>query len=243
MYFSHLRGAWSRGRVWQVSTASARTLSCNDCRSTGSSSALCSPHPASTNPSAAAQAGRRPTGSTAPTVARRQRAGVPALALRAAPGEITATLVDVPSESGSERAIADLVENALRTQAGHLEVVRDGDAVLARTQLGRPRRVIFAGHLDTVPKNDNLTLRRTGSGQEEILHGLGTVDMKGGDAVFLSLAATVTEPRHDVTFVFYDCEEVDAARNGLNRIQANRPEWLRGDLAVVGEPSTAWTGA
>src|SRR5690606_35809224 len=124
-------------------------------------------------------------------------------------------------------------------QAGHLEVVRDGDAVLARTQLGRPRRVIFAGHLDTVPKNDNLPLRRTGSGQEEILHGLGTVDMKGGDAVFLSLAATVTEPRHDVTFVFYDCEEVDAARNGLNRIQANRPEWLRGDLAVVGEPSNA----
>src|SRR5690606_22763452 len=164
---------------------------------------------------------------------------MPELDLRADPVEITATLVDVPSESGSERAIADLVGNALRTQAGHLEVVRDGDAVLARTQLGRPRRVIFAGHLDTVPKNDNLPLRRTGSGQEEILHGLGTVDMKGGDAVFLSLAATVTEPRHDVTFVFYDCEEVDAARNGLNRIQANRPEWLRGDLAVVGEPSNA----
>src|SRR5690606_4164678 len=104
---------------------------------------------------------------------------MPELDVRADPAEITATVVDVPSESGSERAIADLVENALRTQAGHLEVVRDGDAVLARTQLGRPRRVIFAGHLDTVPKNDNLPLRRTGSGQEEILHGLGTVDKIG----------------------------------------------------------------
>jgi len=161
------------------------------------------------------------------------------LDLRADPVEITAALVDVPSESGQEAAVAALVEAALRKHAPHLEVVRDGNAVLARSRLGRPRRVVFAGHLDTVPENGNLPLRRTGSGPDEVLHGLGTVDMKAGDAVFLSLAATVTEPRHDVTFVFYDCEEIDASRNGLNRIQANRPEWLRGDLAVVGEPSNA----
>jgi len=161
------------------------------------------------------------------------------LDLRADLVEITAALVDVPSESGQEAAVAALVEAALRKHAPHLEVVRDGNAVLARSRLGRPRRVVFAGHLDTVPENGNLPLRRTGSGPDEVLHGLGTVDMKAGDAVFLSLAATVTEPRHDVTFVFYDCEEIDASRNGLNRIQANRPEWLRGDLAVVGEPSNA----
>ncbi|WP_028848905.1 MULTISPECIES: succinyl-diaminopimelate desuccinylase [Thermocrispum] len=164
---------------------------------------------------------------------------MPELDLRADPVEITAALVDVPSESGQEAAVAALVEAALRKHAPHLEVVRDGNAVLARSRLGRPRRVVFAGHLDTVPENGNLPLRRTGSGPDEVLHGLGTVDMKAGDAVFLSLAATVTEPRHDVTFVFYDCEEIDASRNGLNRIQANRPEWLRGDLAVVGEPSNA----
>ncbi|MGH3467871.1 MAG: succinyl-diaminopimelate desuccinylase, partial [Thermocrispum sp.] len=164
---------------------------------------------------------------------------MPELDLHADPVEITASLVDTRSESGEERAIADLVEAALRGQAPHLEVVRDGDAVLARTMLGRPSRVVFAGHLDTVPENRNLPLRRTGSGPDEVLHGLGSVDMKAGDAVFLSLAGTVTEPRHDVTFVFYDCEEVDAARNGLGRIERGLPEWLRGDLAVVGEPSNA----
>lgn len=161
------------------------------------------------------------------------------LDLHADPVDLTAALVDVPSVSGEERALADAVETALREQAPHLEVVRDGDAVLARTDLGRPTRVVLAGHLDTVPVNGNLPSRRTGSGPDEVLHGLGTVDMKGGDAVFLSLAATVTEPRHDVTFVFYDCEEVEATRNGLGRIERTLPEWLRGDFAVVGEPSNA----
>ncbi|SNR38919.1 succinyldiaminopimelate desuccinylase [Haloechinothrix alba] len=164
---------------------------------------------------------------------------MPALDLHSDPVELTATLVDVPSVSGDEGALADAIEQALREQAGHLEVVRDGHAVLARTTLGRPSRVVFAGHIDTVPVNDNLPVRRaTGPGGDR-LHGLGTVDMKGGDAVFLSLAATVRAPRHDMTFVFYDCEEVEAARNGLGRIERSLPDWLDGDLAVVGEPSNA----
>ncbi|MEU6266602.1 succinyl-diaminopimelate desuccinylase [Saccharopolyspora shandongensis] len=161
------------------------------------------------------------------------------LDLTADPVELTAALVDIPSVSGGEKAIADAVEQALREQAPHLEVVRNGDAVLARTNLGRDSRVVLAGHLDTVPINDNLPLRRTGSGAEEVLHGCGTVDMKGGDAVMLHLAATLPAPRHDLTFVFYDCEEVEAERNGLNRIEQELPEWLAGDLAVVCEPSNA----
>ncbi|WP_190818506.1 succinyl-diaminopimelate desuccinylase [Saccharopolyspora pogona] len=159
--------------------------------------------------------------------------------ITADPVELTAELVDIPSVSGGEKAIADAVEQALRAQAPHLEVVRNGDAVLARTNLGRDSRVVLAGHLDTVPINDNLPLRRTGSGADEVLHGCGTVDMKGGDAVMLHLAATLTEPRHDLTFVFYDCEEVEAERNGLNRIERELPDWLAGDLAVVCEPSNA----
>ncbi|MGH3949442.1 MAG: succinyl-diaminopimelate desuccinylase [Pseudonocardiaceae bacterium] len=162
-----------------------------------------------------------------------------ALDLHADPVDLTAALVDVPSVSGEERELADAVERALRVQAPHLEVMRDGDAVLARTALGRSSRVILAGHLDTVPVNGNLPVRRSGAGPTEVLHGLGTVDMKGGDAVFLTMAATVTEPRHDVTFVFYDCEEVEVARNGLGRIEQTMPEWLRADLAIVGEPSNA----
>ncbi|MEU6643731.1 succinyl-diaminopimelate desuccinylase [Saccharomonospora sp. NPDC046836] len=164
---------------------------------------------------------------------------MPSLDLRADPVDLTTALVDIPSVSGEEREIADVVEAALRTCAPQLEVVRNGDAVLARTDLGRPSRVVLAGHLDTVPVNDNLPHTRTGSGADEVLHGLGTVDMKGGDAVFLHLASTLPQPRHDVTFVFYDCEEVEAVRNGLGRIERELPEWLRGDLAVVGEPSNA----
>ncbi|GHG44808.1 MULTISPECIES: succinyl-diaminopimelate desuccinylase [Amycolatopsis] len=157
--------------------------------------------------------------------------------LHADPVDLTAALVDIFSVSGAEAEIATAVQEALQTQAPHLEVVRNGDAVLARTDLGRGSRVVLAGHLDTVPENGNLPSRREGTGDEEILHGLGTVDMKGGDAVFLHLAATLPSPRHDVTFVFYDNEEVEAVKNGLGRIERELPEWLAGDLAIVGEPS------
>ena len=157
-----------------------------------------------------------------------------ALDLTVDPIELTATLVDIPSVSGEEQVIADAVEQALREQAGHLEVIRSQNTVLARTNLGRPTRIVFAGHLDTVPVNDNLPGRRTPDGE---LHGLGAVDMKGGDAVLLHLAATVPAPKHDLTFLFYDCEEIEASRNGLGRVERDLPDWLRGDLAVVGEPS------
>jgi succinyl-diaminopimelate desuccinylase len=155
------------------------------------------------------------------------------LELRDDPVELCAALVDVPSVSGSEGELADAVERALREQAPHLEVLRSGHAVLARTGLGRERRVLLAGHLDTVPIADNLPSRRDG----HLLHGCGTSDMKAGDAVIAHLGATVTEPRYDLTLVFYDCEEIEAARNGLGRIEREHADWLRADLAVLGEPT------
>jgi succinyl-diaminopimelate desuccinylase len=150
------------------------------------------------------------------------------------PVGLCAALVDVPSVSGDEAGLADLVEDALRKQAPHLEVLRSGDAVLARTHLGRERRVLLAGHLDTVPVADNLPSRRDG----DRLYGCGTSDMKAGDAVFAHLAATVATPRHDLTVVFYDCEEVEADRNGLGRIERDHRGWLDADLAVLGEPTS-----
>ncbi len=114
---------------------------------------------------------------------------------------MTAALVDIPSESRDEARIADAVEAALRAQTSGFEVIRNGNAVLARTSLHRPSRVLLAGHLDTVPVAGNLPSRRD-NGE---LHGCGTADMKSGDAVFLHLAATVAEPVHDLTLVFYDC--------------------------------------
>jgi len=160
------------------------------------------------------------------------------LDLTSDPVELTAALVDIPSVSREEKRIADAIEAALRAQTSY-EVLRNGDAVLARTNLGRPGRVILAGHLDTVPIADNVPSRR----DADHLYGCGTSDMKSGDAVFLHLAATVAEPAHDVTLILYDCEEIDADANGLGRIQRELPDWLRGDVAILGEPSGGYIEA
>lgn len=156
-----------------------------------------------------------------------------ALDLRTDPVALTAALVDIPSESRNEKRIADEIEAALRAQAPHFEVVRNGDAVLARTDLGRPSRVILAGHTDTVPAADNVPSRL----EDGVLHGCGTSDMKSGDAVFLHLAATIAEPVHDITLVMYDCEEIESSANGLGRIERELPQWLQADVAILGEPS------
>jgi succinyl-diaminopimelate desuccinylase len=150
------------------------------------------------------------------------------------PVALTAALVDVPSVSGAEDAITDLVQAALEAVPS-LQVVRDGNVVVARTALGRERRVLLAGHLDTVPIADNLPSRLDGFGR---LFGCGTSDMKSGDAVLLHLAATLPDPAYDLTFVLYDNEEVEADRNGLNRIVATRRELLDADLAVLMEPTS-----
>jgi succinyl-diaminopimelate desuccinylase len=149
------------------------------------------------------------------------------------PGDaLTAELVDVPSVSGDEARLADLVETALRRYPT-LHVERDGNVVLARTSLDRGQRVALAGHLDTVPIAANVPSRRDG----DRLHGCGTSDMKSGVAVQLRVAHLVgsgaLDPRVDLSWVFYDCEEVEAARNGLGRIARTRPSVLAADLAIV----------
>ena len=148
--------------------------------------------------------------------------------------DLTAALVDLPSESLDEQLIADEVETALRGLP-HLSVVRDGHTIVARTDLGRAERVVVAGHLDTVPANGNMPSRLEG----DVLHGLGSCDMKGGVAVALRLAATLPEPTRDVTYVFYEAEEIAAVHNGLGRLAREHPDWLQGDFAILMEPSNA----
>lgn len=150
------------------------------------------------------------------------------------PGSLTAAICDIESVSGNEATIADAVETALR-ELPHLRVERDGNAVFAFTDAGRSERVVVAGHLDTVPVADNLPCRVDGGR----IYGCGTTDMKSGVAVALRLAASVPEPVRDVTWVFYDCEEVEAARNGLLRVSRNNPDWLTADFAVLMEPTNA----
>ena len=161
------------------------------------------------------------------------------LDLRGDPIALTAALVDIPSESRNEARLADEVESALRAQTPGFEIIRNGNAVLARTRRQQPLRVLLAGHLDTVPVAGNLPSRR----ENGDLYGCGTADMKSGDAVFLHLAATVAEPVHDLTLVFYDCEEIDMASNGLGRIERELPDWLSADVAILGEPTGGYIEA
>ena len=177
-------------------------------------------------------------------------------------GALTLALVSAPSVSGAEAPLADAVQAALAAHT-HLEVLRHGNTVVARTRLGRRDRVVVAGHLDTVPispRTDNVpgsieshenleslesledlggTGAQDGQGGQTVVWGRGSVDMKGGIAVGLQLAATLTAPRRDVTWVFYDNEEVVGERNGLGRALAAHPDWFEADLAILGEPTGA----
>jgi succinyl-diaminopimelate desuccinylase len=146
----------------------------------------------------------------------------------------TADLVAVPSVSLAEADLASRVEAELRAIDG-LDVERVGDNVVARTQLGRPTRLVVAGHLDTVPPNGNATPRVEG----DVLWGLGSVDMKGGLVVMLELAQQIRDPAVDVTWVFYAGEEVAAVHNGLGHLFRDRPDLVAGDVAILAEPTGA----
>lgn len=156
------------------------------------------------------------------------------------------------SVSDHETALADAVEAYLRA-CPHLEVMRNGDTVIARTHLHRSRRIILAGHIDTVPVIDNFPPRwlapsdpdvlpevaaATTDEAADVLWGRGSTDMKASVAVFLYLAATLTQPEADITYIFYDHEEVVAEKNGLRRVVADNPDWIQADFAIVGEPTS-----
>ena len=162
----------------------------------------------------------------------------PSLDLTADVADLLRTIMDIPSESKQEQVIADAVERAV-SACDHLEVVRDGHTIVARTHLGRPERVAIGGHLDTVPANHNMPSRRMTVEGEDRIYGLGACDMKGGVAVALRLAAALAEPTRDITWIWYEAEEIDSHFNGLRRLADERPELLAADFAVLMEPSNA----
>lgn len=146
--------------------------------------------------------------------------------------DLACQLIDIPSVSGDEESIADAVESVLRG-ASHLRVERRGHTIVARTDLGAPHRVLLGGHLDTVPPHGNATA----SVRDGLLRGVGAVDMKANVAIALRAAVQVSDPVVDVTYVFYDCEEVEADRNGLGRVLREQPDLLACDVAILMEPS------
>ena len=168
----------------------------------------------------------------APTTLEGVSASPQLLDVSVGPVELALEMIRIDSVSGNEQHLADRVEATL-AQAAHLECVRHGNTVAARTNLGRDTRVIVAGHLDTVPL--------TGAPEPGIAHGVlsgrGSVDMKAGLASQLIHAVTLEAPAVDVTWMFYDQEEVEASRNGLGHFATAHPDWMSADAAVLGEPS------
>lgn len=169
-----------------------------------------------------------------PLLASGYRSAVTTLDLTGDVVALTGALVDIPSESRHEHVLANSVQAALDTLS-HLTVQRLGNTVIARTDRGMAERVLIGGHLDTVPSAGNMPHQVDG----DLLFGLGSCDMKGGVAVGLHLAATVLDPNRDVTYVFYDCEEIDASENGLRRVVNEHPDWVNADLAILMEPTRA----
>ena len=159
-------------------------------------------------------------------------------------------IMAVYSVSDAEGPLTNRVERFLKRYP-HLQVHRDGDTIVASTDLGRKNRVILAGHLDTVPVLDNFPPKWLAPGDPlidkdvaemypstPVMWGRGATDMKASDAVLLYLAATLTDPKVDLTFVFYDHEEVAAEYNGLGRVVEDHPDWIQGDFAIIGEPTS-----
>lgn len=158
------------------------------------------------------------------------------LDLTASSVDLTRAICDIPSVSGDEKTLADAIEEAI-SAFDHLEVIRHGNTIVARTNLGRAQRVAIAGHIDTVPINDNVPTKDVEIDGVAYLWGRGTVDMKGGTAVQLKLAAELTDPSVDITWMWYDNEEVEASKNGLALLSAVRPDLFQADFAILGEPS------
>jgi len=164
--------------------------------------------------------------------------------------ELTQSLIAIPSESHQETTIADAIESALGNY-GHLTLERFGNSIVARTQFNKSERILLAGHIDTVPSSGNDVPQLVQRGQtppetdtsgvasEDRLYGLGSCDMKGGLAVGLKLAASLKSSNRDLTFMFYESEEVESIHNGLYKISQQKPELFKADFAVLLEPSNA----
>lgn len=146
-------------------------------------------------------------------------------------------ICDTESVSGNELELADDIHATLLS-CDHLTLVRDGNAIVASTNQGLDR-VLIAGHIDTVPVANNLPTQLHHFEREQVIFGRGTVDMKAGIAVMLKLAVELVNPKFDVSWIFYDNEEVDSNLNGLGRLSKNRPELLQGKFAVLCEPTSA----
>lgn len=145
--------------------------------------------------------------------------------------DLAVELINTPSPSRGEATACDVIERRLQA-CSHLDVQRIGENLIARTHLGRRRRLVIAGHIDTVSSSDPVA-----SIIGPDLFGLGAADMKGTLAAMAVLAAETTAPPLDVTWVFYAREEIGRSESGLLEIAEVDGDLLQGDVALLGEPT------
>jgi succinyl-diaminopimelate desuccinylase len=178
--------------------------------------------------------GARNAAKTARTMAGRHRAMLDFERMSESLVKLLETLVNIPSETGHEAAIANWVNARLeRLPAG--ERMRSGNSVLWRGPRRSRPLLVLAGHLDTVPANGNATAWM----EDGRLYGVGSTDMKAGDAVMLAAldAYDIEASRFDLAVVFYDGEEGPQKNNGLRRVLGEHA-WLRkAQVAVLLEPT------
>ncbi len=148
--------------------------------------------------------------------------------------ELTIDLINIESVSLNEQALADQIQASLGLNS-NLSLKRIDNTLVVSTNFTHPTRVILAGHLDTVPANNNQTAQLV----ENSISGLGAVDMKGGLAVMLKLAQVTHEFKKDVTFLFYEAEEIESKFNGLEKVAKHSMSDLTADFAILLEPTNA----
>ena len=142
-----------------------------------------------------------------------------------------------PSVTGEEKTLCDDLEARISRSPGW-EIKRiSNNLTMRRVEPDGSRpRLVFAGHLDTVPQpEEEIEVRVEG----DRVYGRGASDMKAGDAVMLALLEGLDwgATRFEPLFVFYEREEGPYAENGLEAVFAGSPWVLDADLAIVPEPT------
>src|SRR5580765_7516837 len=145
----------------------------------------------------------------------------------------TLELVDVPSESRAESALAEHVLAILRE--GGVDARDAGDTCVVAGAARRSERplVLLAGHFDTVPAQGN----RPGRRDAGAVHGLGAADMKGALAVMIELALARPATTVDLGFVFFGREELPVVESAFTPLLGREPGLCDADLAIVMEPT------
>jgi succinyl-diaminopimelate desuccinylase len=149
----------------------------------------------------------------------------------------TLELVDIPSVSRDEARARAYVAETLDRPGLEL-VFANEDCLLytTRRREGSPF-ALLAGHLDTVPAQDNIPGRREG---DDVI-GLGASDMKGGLAVMVELglwaAAEQPDLELDLGLLFFCREELALSESSLPGLFAGTSIPDLADLVVVLEPT------